>query len=144
MDNEPKARSGVQAETDVADLSSEKSSKVAAASVNQSEETAMLATAAIESKINRSAEPSELSASGSDSIVDETTNDATTELKMNEGEEDNSKGSNDDETPSTAEIETAQETLQNLLRKIRDGPEQQKNHVSKHDSGFYWEEEGSG
>jgi len=119
MDNEPKARSGVQAETDVADLSSEKSSKVAAASVNQSEETVMLSTAAIESKIDRSTEPSELSASGSDSIVDETTNDATTELKMNGGE-DNSKGSNDDETPSTAGIKTAQETLQNLLRNTQD------------------------
>ena len=164
MDKEEEARSGGGREQmEVADLASETSKKVAAASVNEGEE-AVLLTTAMESNINGSAEPSELSSSSSDSIAEGSTQEAMADPKASEGDntliiEDASKGlqeevepnddgeddrSEEDKSPIKAARGKAGQKLKDTLRKIRDGAEEQANHVSKHASGLYWEEEGSG
>jgi hypothetical protein len=163
MDKEEEARSSGREQTDVADLASETSKKVAATSVNEGEGAVVLTTA-MESNINGSAEPSELSSNSSDSIAEGSTKEAMADPKASEGDntieiEDASKGlpeevepnddgeddkSEEDKSPIKAARGKAEEKLKITLRKIRDGAEEQANHISKHASGLYWEEEGSG
>ena len=162
MDNKGAEPSDVQEQTEVADLSSEKSNEVAA-SVNQGE--TVLLTTAFASNNNGNAEPSELSSSSSNSVEGGTTNEATANPKAsirdvakqhNESNtvaiDDTNKGAEDDveaddkseEEDTTESDKEAMQQLEDMLREINNGSLEQDKHVSKQDNVHYWEEEGSG